>query len=79
MFKEYRKKLKLTQEDLADKSNLNTRTVQRIENNEEIPNIETLAKLVYALEISDKVLVEYTNLDDEVYKSITEFITSMNL
>lgn len=59
MFKEYRKKLKLTQEDLADKSNLNTRTVQRIENNEEIPNIETLAKLVYALEISDKDLVEY--------------------
>ena len=59
MFKEYRKKLKLTQEYLADKSNLNTRTVQRIENNEEIPNIETLAKLVYALEISDKDLVEY--------------------
>lgn len=27
----------------------------------------------------NKVLVEYTNLDDEVYKSITEFITSMNL
>ncbi len=59
MFKEYRKKLKLTQEELADKSNLNTRTVQRIENNEEIPSIETLAKLVYALNISDKDLVEY--------------------
>ena len=27
----------------------------------------------------NKVLVEYTNLDDEVYKSITEFIASMNL
>ena len=59
MFKEYRKKLKLTQEELADKSNLNTRTVQRIENNEEIPSIETLAKLVYALNISDKDPVEY--------------------
>ena len=59
MFKEYRKKLKLTQEELADKSNLDTRTGQRIENNEEIPNIETLAKLVYALNISDKDLVEY--------------------
>ena len=59
MFKEYRKKLKLTQEELADKSNLNTRTVQRIENNEEIPSIETLAKLVYALNIRDKDLVEY--------------------
>ena len=30
-----------------------------IENNEEIPSIETLAKLVYALNISDKDLVEY--------------------
>lgn len=27
----------------------------------------------------NKVLVEYTNLDDEVYKSIMEFIASMNL
>ena len=27
----------------------------------------------------NKVLVEYTNLDDEVYKTITDFITSMNL
>ena len=59
MFKEYRKKLKLTQEELADRSNLNTRTIQRIENEEEIPSLETLSKLVSALEIKDKDLIEY--------------------
>ena len=32
MFKEYRMKLKITQEELAERSDLNTRTVQRIEN-----------------------------------------------
>ena len=59
MFKEYRKKLNLTQEALADKGDLNTRTIQRIENEEEIPSLETLSKLVNALEIKDKDLIEY--------------------
>ncbi len=59
MFKEYRKKLNLTQEALADKADLNTRTIQRIENEEEIPSLETLSKLVNALEIKDKDLIEY--------------------
>ena len=59
MFKEYRKKLNLTQEALADKADLNTRTIQRIENEEEIPSLETLSKLVNALEIRDKDLIEY--------------------
>lgn len=55
----YRIELKLTQEALADKSNLNTRTIQRIENGEEVPSLETLAKLVIALNIKDKDLVNY--------------------
>lgn len=59
MFKEYRKKLNLTQEALADKTDLNTRTIQRIENEEEIPSLETLSKLVNVLDIKDKDLVEY--------------------
>ena len=59
MFKEYRRKLNLTQEVLADKTDLNTRTIQRIENEEEIPSLETLSKLVNALEIKDKDLIEY--------------------
>lgn len=59
MFKEYRRKLNLTQEAFADKTDLNTRTIQRIENEEEIPSLETLSKLVNALEIKDKDLIEY--------------------
>lgn len=59
MFREYRKKLKLTQEALADKTDLNTRTIQRIENEEEMPSLETLSKLVNALEIKDEDLIEY--------------------
>ena len=59
MFREYRKKLKLTQEALADKTDLNTRTIQRIENEEEIPSLETLSKLVNTLEIKDEDLIEY--------------------
>ena len=59
MFKKYCIELKLIQEALADKSNLNTRTIQRIENGEEVPSVETLAKLVIALNIKDKDLVNY--------------------
>ena len=59
MIRDYRKKLNLTQEALADKTDLNTRTIQRIENEEEIPSLETLSKLVNALEIKDKDLIEY--------------------
>ena len=59
MFREYRKKLKLTQEALADTTDLNTRTIQRIVNVEEIPSLETLSKLVNALEIKDEDLIEY--------------------
>ena len=58
MFKEYRIKLKMTQEKLAEKSNLNTRTVQRIENDEKIPTLETFARLIRALEISDKDILK---------------------
>ena len=49
--------LKLSQEALADKTDLNTRTIQRIENEEEIPSLETLSKLVNALEIKDEDLI----------------------
>ena len=59
MFREYRKKLKLTQESLADKTDLSTRTIQRIENGEEIPSLQTLSKLVKVLEIKDCDLLEY--------------------
>ncbi len=59
MFKEYRNKKRLTQEQLAELAGLDPRTIQRIENKERTPSLETLAKLVIVLEISDEDLVNY--------------------
>ncbi len=59
MFKEYRKAKKLTQEQLAELSELDTRTIQRIENNEREPSIESFKKLIKALNIKDKDILEY--------------------
>lgn len=59
MFKKYRLLRKLTQEELADKTNLDTRTIQRIENNEKTPSMETFAKMVKALDIPNDEVIEY--------------------
>ena len=59
MFKEYRIKRKITQEQLADLTNLDTRTIQRIENNERTPSIESFSKLIKALDISEEDVIKY--------------------
>lgn len=59
MFKEYRIKRQLTQEQLADLTNLDTRTIQRIENNERTPSVESLSKLIKALDITDEDVLKY--------------------
>ncbi len=59
MFKEYRKAKKYTQEQLAEITEVDTRTIQRIENGERKPSMDTFKKLVKALEIKDKDILEY--------------------
>ncbi len=59
MFKEYRKAKKLTQEELAELAELDTRTIQRIENKEREPSIESFKKLIKALNIKDKDILDY--------------------
>lgn len=59
MFKEYRIKRKLTQEQLASMTDLDTRTIQRIENGERTPSVESLSKIVKALEIDDEDIIKY--------------------
>ncbi len=59
LFKEYRKKAKLTQEQVAELADINTRTLQRVENEVEVPSIETLRRLVKALNISSEDLYCY--------------------
>lgn len=59
MFKEYRVKRKLTQEQLASLTNLDTRTIQRVESGERCPSIESLSKLIKALDITDEDVIRY--------------------
>ncbi len=59
MFKRYRLQKNFTQEKLADLTGLDTRTIQRIENNERKPSLESLAKLIKALDIKDKDIIKY--------------------
>lgn len=55
---ELRKKQGLTQEELAEKTGISARTIQRIENGEVDPRTYTLNKLAEALETSVDELVE---------------------
>ena len=59
MFTEYRIKRKLTQEQLSSLTNLDTRTIQKIENGERTPSVESLSKIVKALEIEDEDIIKY--------------------
>lgn len=57
--KEIRLQNGLTQEVLAEKTNISTRTIQRIENNEVDPRAYTLEKIANALEVEFKVFSEF--------------------
>ena len=59
MFKKYRKLRKLTQEQLAELVQVDTRTIQRIENEETLPSIETFKRLIKVLNIDKKDVLNY--------------------
>lgn len=61
MFEKYRKKAGLTQEQVAEKTNISWRQLQRIEKGISIPTLETLAKLVNVLKISANDVLSYIN------------------
>lgn len=54
MLKEYRKRMNISQEKLEAITNIDRKTIFRIENDMNIPLLETFAKLVIALNLSDK-------------------------
>ena len=64
MLKEYRKKKKISQEQLEKITNIDRKTIFRIENDLNMPLLDTFAKIVTALEMTDKEIA------DEVKKSI---------
>ena len=69
MIKEYRKKRGFTQEGLAEKLNISTRQLQRIEKDETKTTIETLRKIRKILSISDEDMVKifYENEKDSIH------------
>ncbi len=64
MLKEYRKKAKMSQEELEKITNLDRKTIFRIENDLNMPLLDNFAKIVVALNLSDKEIA------NEVKKSI---------
>lgn len=54
MLKEYRKKKKISQEKLEELTNLDRKTIFRIENDMNIPLLDTFAKICVALEMSNE-------------------------
>ena len=59
MIRENRLKKRLTQEQLAEKVDISWRQLQRIEKNEEETRVQTLKKLVKALDIPSEEIIEY--------------------
>ena len=59
MFKEYRKKLGYTQEQLAEMIGISWRQVQRLENETSTPSLETFRKLIKILHISNEDIINY--------------------
>lgn len=59
MIRQNRLKKGYTQEALAEKINLSTRQLQRIEENEEKTKIPTLKKIIKVLQIPDNEIIEF--------------------
>lgn len=66
MLKEYRKKQNISQEKLEEITNIDRKTIFRIENDLNMPLLDTFAKLVIALNLTDEEIAY------EVKKTITK-------
>ena len=65
MLKEYRITKKITQEKLEDITNLDRKTIFRIENNLNMPLIDTFGKIAVALEMTN----------EEIGKEVRKIVT----
>ena len=71
--KDLRIKQGLSQEELADKTGLSLRTIQRIENGESVPRGDTLKRLAVALKVSPDDVIEWRVQEDK------NILTMLNL
>lgn len=65
MIKENRIKMGLTQEELAEKLEISTRQLQRIEKNEGATRISTLKRIISILKIPDDDIVNFLKNKNE--------------
>ncbi|WP_433778634.1 DUF4870 domain-containing protein [Flavobacterium anhuiense] len=65
--KEIRKKKGLSQEELAETSKVNLRTIQRIENDENEPRGKTLNLICEVLDINTEDVLDYGKHEDKSY------------
>lgn len=63
--KELRKRKGLSQDQLAEKSGLSLRTIQRIENGETVPRADTLNRFAVALEIAPNEIFDWQMKEDK--------------
>ncbi|MCI9846878.1 helix-turn-helix domain-containing protein [Flavobacterium pectinovorum] len=65
--REVRKKKGLSQEELAESSKVNLRTIQRIENNESEPRGKTLNLICEVLDLNAEDILDYGKQSDKSY------------
>ncbi len=58
MLKEYRTRKKISQEELEAKTNIDRKTIFRIENDLNMPLVDTFGKIAIALDMTDKEIAE---------------------
>ncbi len=58
MLREYRTRKKMSQEELEAKTNIDRKTIFRIENDLNMPLVDTFGKIAIALEMTDKEIAE---------------------
>ena len=58
MLREYRKREKISHEKLEEITNIDRKTIFRIENDINMPLLDTFAKLVVALKLSDEEIAK---------------------
>ena len=66
--KEYRKQKKITQEQLAEKLDLDVGYISKLEVGRNFPTIGTLEKIANALDVELYELFRYTNIKSEDFK-----------
>lgn len=64
----YRSKLKLSQKELAEKANITQSMISKMENDINTPSLQTLAKLLEAMNLDVKITVCERNSDNQLKK-----------